>query len=409
VNLTPRMRLGRPVPQRRFWDIRNRMVLHHFKWDPQVGSSSVLFPQPVLIGRQEWQHLANLAEALARETTAMADELANRPELSEELGVPAALHPIRSHLRGVPTPALARTLRFDFHPTVEGWQVSEVNSDVPGGFSEASNFSRLMADATYLEPVGDPLAAWAWVVASGVPRRATVAFLSAPWHMEDHQVTLVQSAALRRLGVATIHVHDPYQISWRDAVAQCGGSPLDGIVRFYQAEWLARHRPVRGWAPLFCRGRTPVTNPYTQVFAESKRLPLIWDRLTARACCWRQVAPETKGPSEFDCRDSPDWVVKQAYSNTGEGVFSLETLGKRRWISLASRISRSSRSWVLQRRFRTVALESEIGLLYPCVGVFTVNEQVCGAYVRLSRQQFTDYSAYEAALLLERDSENCSS
>jgi len=255
--------------------------------------------------------------------------------------------------------------------------------------------------------VGDPLAAWAGAVASNVRPLATVAFLNAPWHMEDHQVTLAQAAALRRHGITTIHVQDPYQIHWRDGVAHMGGSPLDGIVRFYQAEWLARHRPIDGWAPLFGGGRTPATNPYSHVFIESKRLPVIWDRLAAKPCRWRQVAPEAKDPSGFDLRVCSDWIVKQAYSNTGEGVFSFDTLGERRWKSLAANISRSHRAWVLQRRFQTIALESEIGPVYPCLGVFTVNEQACGAYVRLSRQQFTDYSAYEAALLLEPASKEC--
>ena len=32
-----------------------------------------------------------------------------------------------------------RLMRYDFHPTIDGkWAVSEVNSDVPGGFAESS-------------------------------------------------------------------------------------------------------------------------------------------------------------------------------------------------------------------------------------------------------------------------------
>ena len=33
-----------------------------------------------------------------------------------------------------PTPAMARVVRFDFHPTSEGWKISEANADVPGGY-----------------------------------------------------------------------------------------------------------------------------------------------------------------------------------------------------------------------------------------------------------------------------------
>lgn len=37
-----------------------------------------------------------------------------------------------------------RLIRFDFHPTTDGWSVSEVNSDVPGGLlMEASVLPRI--------------------------------------------------------------------------------------------------------------------------------------------------------------------------------------------------------------------------------------------------------------------------
>ena len=37
-------------------------------------------------------------------------------------------------------------MRFDFHFTRDGWRISEVNSDVPGGLNESSGFERLMAN-----------------------------------------------------------------------------------------------------------------------------------------------------------------------------------------------------------------------------------------------------------------------
>ena len=41
-----------------------------------------------------------------------------------------------------------RLMRYDFHPTVGGgWAVSEVNSDVPGGFAEASLMPQVAKEA----------------------------------------------------------------------------------------------------------------------------------------------------------------------------------------------------------------------------------------------------------------------
>ena len=40
-------------------------------------------------------------------------------------------------------PSVPRLMRFDLHPTDEGWRLSEVNSDVPGGLNESSLFPEL--------------------------------------------------------------------------------------------------------------------------------------------------------------------------------------------------------------------------------------------------------------------------
>jgi hypothetical protein len=35
-------------------------------------------------------------------------------------------------------------MRFDFHFSEEGWRISEVNCDVPGGLNEASGFPAII-------------------------------------------------------------------------------------------------------------------------------------------------------------------------------------------------------------------------------------------------------------------------
>ena len=53
-----------------------------------------------------------------------------------------------------------RLMRFDFHPTENGWVLSEVNSDVPAGMAEGSVLSELAhryfdSDAFAALPRGD--------------------------------------------------------------------------------------------------------------------------------------------------------------------------------------------------------------------------------------------------------------
>src|SRR5262245_57553556 len=131
------------------------MELSHFKWDAQVGDVTALAPFPLLLGRSSWRELEDLAERLAAETLAAEQELLGRPALHARIALPRPLRQLFAH--GTPTPAAARVMRFDFHPTAEGWRLSEVNSDVPGGFTEATSFARLIAThVPGARPAGDP-------------------------------------------------------------------------------------------------------------------------------------------------------------------------------------------------------------------------------------------------------------
>lgn len=68
------------------------------------------------------------------------------------------------------------------------------------------------------------------------------------------------------------------------------------------------------------------------------------------------------------------------------------------------KIRRESGKWVAQRRFISLPVTAATGaLLYPCIGIYTMNGKAAGAYVRLSRGPVTDYRALEAALLIADD------
>ena len=174
-------------------------------------------------------------------------------------------------------------MRFDFHFTTEGWRISEANSDVPGGFSEASHFTMLMAEHfPDLQLAGNPAAAWTNALSRVAGPNGVVALLSAPGYAEDQQVVSFLAARLRDRGCVA-HPAKPEQIRWVKARAYLDTAwhrgLLDAIVRFYQVEWLPR-LPLRvEWSYLLRGGRTPVGNPAAAVISESKRFPLAWDRL----------------------------------------------------------------------------------------------------------------------------------
>lgn len=379
------------------------MALDAFKWDAQVGDTTTLAPFAVVLPLVAWHELARRAEALAAELVAVEAELAARPELWSALGLPAR---VREALRRDEpwTPTAARVVRFDFHPTADGWCVSEGNSDVPGGYTEAGRFSSLMAEHTDAAiPVGDPGAMLCDTLAAQAKAHGRVALLAAPGYVEDQQVVAHLASLLRRRGVCATCVR-PEQLQWRAGVAHVGeGStarPVDAIFRFYQGEWMTR---VAGddWRWMFRGGRTAVCNPAAAVLSESKRLPVLADELMTEMPTWRALMPLTRPASAvWDCGD---WVLKRSYSNNGDAVLS------RRWSrgsdyawALAHGLVAPAQ-WTAQRRFETLQLATPAGLLYPCLGVHVVNGRACGLYGRLAAQPVIDFRALDVAILIEEE------
>src|SRR5205085_843211 len=229
---------------------RRTMELDHFKWDAQVGDVAALAPFPLWIDAADWAELAAIAERLATEVIAFEREVAARPELVREIGVPRPLRDCMAEREG------PRVMRFDFHPTRDGWRISEGNSDVPGGLTEATNFTQLVAAAAGGTPTGDPTRAVVDAIArSGAER---VALTDAPGHMEDHQVVAHLAARLCERGIDARVL--PPEFAAREPA----------IVRFYPIDWLVT---VPHWQQLFAR---TVMNPAACAISESNRAPLVW-------------------------------------------------------------------------------------------------------------------------------------
>lgn len=366
--------------------IRRRAILECCKWDPQVGDVETLAPFPLVLAGDEWRKLSAWTEQLSAEALEAEHELLEAPD---DLGLPRALQRVFEKDRGLsPTPAAGRIVRYDFHPTREGWRVSEANCDVPGGFAESSGVTALMA-AHYpqLRPAGDPGASWANALAR---TGSDVAFLSAPGYMEDTQVVSYLAALLRARGGAPRLV-GPRDFSW----------DFDAVVRFYQAEWLPGLPRQTEWTRFFFEGKTPVANPGTAVLLESKRFPLAWDRLRTPLPTWRSLFPETRDPRQAPWRTEDGWILKTAFCNTGDTVSARDLLPREKWHAVERDVSRRPGDWVAQRRFDPLAVTTPIGPLYPCLGIYTVDGHAAGIYGRVSPRPVIDFEAIDIAVLID--------
>ena len=398
-NLHP-LRAGTSLEPQRFFAIRRELLLKYCKWDPQVGDVSTLAPFPLFMETHPWHELETLAEKLSAELLAAESELLEHDELHRRLAIPRALRRVlRAARQNGATPSAVRVMRFDFHWTERGWRISEANADVPGGFSEASEFPRLMSEAwPSTSPPGNPAGFWAKRIAAAAEGNP-VALLAAAGFMEDQQVVAYLARMLRDLGVDA-RPAGPLQIEWRSGAAHLNGIALGAIVRFYQAEWLSQLPRRCQWPYLFAGGQTPVSNPLPCIFGESKRFPLVWDLIGSRLPTWRELLPETRNPRDAPWRTGNSWLIKTAWCNTGDTVSGRGLIPARQWRRAFWSATLHPSQWIAQRRFELAPVASPIGNIYPCIGVYTIDGRACGAYTRISTGLVIDHRAIDAALLL---------
>jgi hypothetical protein len=180
-------------------------------------------------------------------------------------------------------------------------------------------------------------------------------------------------------------------------------TPVDVIYRFFQGEWLPLLSKSAAWHPYFSGSVTPIINSGVSMISESKRLPLVWDRLDCPMETWRALLPETRSIAEVPWRRDESWLLKTAYSNGGETVSIRELLTAEQWGRVMSRARIWPDCWVAQKRFVAVPLETPTGLHFPCIGVFTIDGAASGIYARLAVRPWIDFSSIDVAVLTDRE------
>ena len=392
-----------PVDPAEHARLRRRAIFECCKWDPQVEDVSTVAPFPLMLRRPAWEEIAGLSETLAAEAIAAEEELARRPDLHRELGLPFSVRRALRH--GDPPPGIARVLRFDFHWTTEGWRISEANTDVPGGFNEGSGFARLLAPSfPGSEPAGDPAGCLADAVASSTPPGGAVALVHATAYTDDRQVMVYLERELgardrRALLAAPDHLRWRKGRAWIESEFFAG--ELDAVVRFFPAEWLPNLPRSSGWKSFFHGGRTPVSNPATALLTQSKRFPLVWDKLETPLPAWRSLLPKTVDPRDANWKKDGGWVLKPALGRVGDGIGLVGATSDKEWKLIRRGVRFGPRWWAAQRKFTAIPMKVAGEEVYPCIGVYTIDGRAAGAYGRVARKPIINHLAQDAAVLVE--------
>jgi glutathionylspermidine synthase len=206
-----------------------------------------------------------------------------------------------------------------------------------------------------------------------------------------------------RLGLR-VCLLSPAHLRWEDGRAQIHSAFVSGwpdaIVRFFPAEWLPNLRDQKQWWPYFRVAKTVLSNPATAIVLQTKRFPLIWNRLRSDLSTWRKMLPETREPAAVNGAFDDNWVLKPALGRAGEGVGIRGITAKAELSKLLRRARRHPEEWIAQKRFEILPMLTEAGLKYPCIGVFTIGGRAAGFYGRIADTPIINQNAQDAAVLV---------
>ena len=378
------------IPAAYFSDYRINVMFDGYKWDFGVGEQSTISDQVVLLTTAQMSFLAQHAIKLYHETIKMERALQKRPELVRAMGISekmtAALCNCDYH------PELhTRFMRFDFHPTTEGWRISEVNSDVPAGYPEASILPALAE--IYFDgyrqhgSFGDILIdRFSRLISPG----STVAYLHDTHTVEDYQILHYLGDLMERAGYKSLYA-SPEHIKWVDHQAL----NIDGIVRYFPVEWMEFTNDV-DWVS-FVNSETPSCNHPIALLTQSKRLPLIWDQLGVDISTWKQLLPKTKCVSALVNHNG--WILKPAFGRVGEGINIPGITSPEEEQAIWEAANQHPNQWVAQKMFKSVPIDG----LHLCLGVFVIDGQFAGLFARGSKEPKIDAEASEIPVLVKEE------
>lgn len=378
-----------------------------YKWDPQFLDSNTISKHALVLTKQEARSLARLTELLDQETRDAELFLNTHLSLAKKLRLPKKLLSELKRMKNYDPKRHIRLTRYDFHPTKEGeWAISEVNSDVPGGFAEASLLPKLALQylkSNKVESIdfGSHLVK---ALSKKIKKKGTVFFVHCTSYSDDRQVMQYLGDQMEQRGYHALYgAIDHLRFQNQEAISILDGhqGKVDGIVRFTPLEWVKDIKP-KTWSGYFDT-TTPSCNHPIAIFAQTKRFPFVWDKLESYGLSfstWRKLLPNT---IEVTKKVPPGYLYKPAWGRVGEKISIQEACEEGEYQKILKEVKRHPKSYILQKQFSSQLLESPEGeWFHVCIGSYAVDGKHAGFYARMSRKLRIDSDAEDISVLIER-------
>jgi glutathionylspermidine synthase len=385
------------LPRNAFKAYRLDAIFAGHKWDAQLHDRSTVADRAIVLGAREWHELTAATEALFAETLQIERELQRAAAVAPPSYLPQRASRRLAQLAPLPSSG-SRLMRFDFHPTREGWKLSEVNSDVPGGLNESTTFAELWPrrPAGWQE-TGRPgeLYVDRLIASFGLRPGARVALIHATSYSDDWQHMAFLKQLLEARGIEAFG-SAPTSIELDGGAMLVDGVPLDAALRFFPGDWLLFAREGEGW---FSRHPQRLSNPLHALFSQNKFFPVVCAAADIGAPTWASYLPATAPLRVRDLLGSRH-IAKPSFGRVGEDIAPIDTLPYPKRVGIAASLLLAKGLWIRQTPFESLNLGSATEPLHACVGVYCVDGKVAGCYGRLSPLRIVGMSAADAPVFV---------
>ena len=398
-----------PIPNDMYNEYKLDVMLDCYKWDPQFCDNNTVAKYALVLSEKEHEELKLLTEKLIKETTEAENFLNKNLKYTKALEIPNKFRSDIKSMKNYNPDKHIRLMRFDFHPTLENkWAVSEVNSDVPGGFAEATLMNRksleyLSNENYYAISFGDFLAD---AIKKKVRQEGRIMLVHCTSYSDDRQVMQFLGDKLSGMGYEVIYAAaDQLKFENGKAISILNNreGEVDGIIRFSPLEWVADMK-TKNWHGYFDTETVSCNHPIA-IFAQTKRFPFVWDLLESKGIdlsTWRELLPETLEVNDQKVDDK--FIYKPVYGRVGENISIKEACKDDEYKKILKDVKRHPKKYLAQKKFNSRPLTNEDGEeFHVCIGSYGVENSHAGYYARISRSPRIDSYAADIPVLIEKE------
>ena len=396
------------IPEDKYNGYRIDAMFDCYKWDPQFYDSNTLSKYVLVLSKDENDDVIKLTESMDKETRNAEEFLNKNIKIAKKLALPKKILEKIHSMQNYNRDNNIRLMRYDFHPCVDdSWAVTEVNSDVPGGFAESSLLPNLAREAInmpelFFDSFGEKMVE---AINKKLQKNGTIMMVHCTCFSDDRQVMQYMGDRLEKEGYKVIYGaadHINFKDKEANSILSNNEGKIDLIFRFTPLEWLIQMKPRR-WDGYFDTTSISCNHPIS-IYAQSKRFPFVWDDLEKNGInmsTWKKLLPRTIEVNEV--KGNEGFIFKPVYGRVGERISIKEACKGDEYEKILKDVKEHPKQYLAQKRFDSKTIKADDGIDYHiCLGSYTIEGKHAGYYARISPYPRIDSYAADIPVLIEK-------